>query len=366
MAAVKVDGWKKGKNDCLEHILVNQGYSVEDIYKKGPDGKSLLQNVADQNGMKDPNLLRPGQTLNIMPKEAAEKQAAAKAKGEPVDTHPELRGPQTELGKGVDQAGEAVVDAGKAISGAGGWLQGKVEQGAKWLTDRVDKAAEEDKKGLLGQTEVGRGVIEAQKTVGHFAGGLIKGVASLGTGLVSAAGGVVQLAGGATRYAVNDHYAAEVNDTVAKVAEDPGAIARNIGGSIKEAWDKDHADFLGQAVGVVGGTVATLGLGAARGAGAVAQGTELATAGRAGARGAEFASKAGRVEAAADGVASAFRMPASSADALSTLGLKPGATAQEIKSAYRGMASKYHPDHNPSPHSTANFQAIQAAYSMLK
>lgn len=65
MASVTVDAWKKGKNDCLEHILLNQGYSMKEIYGKDKDGKSLLQNIASQNGLKDPNLLRPGQTLNI-------------------------------------------------------------------------------------------------------------------------------------------------------------------------------------------------------------------------------------------------------------------------------------------------------------
>jgi hypothetical protein len=64
-SSVTVDGWKKGKNDCLEHILINQGYSMNEIYGKGTDGKSMLQNIAAQNGLKDPNVLRPGQKLNI-------------------------------------------------------------------------------------------------------------------------------------------------------------------------------------------------------------------------------------------------------------------------------------------------------------
>lgn len=36
---VKVDSWKKGKNDCLEHILLNQGYSMNEIYGKGQTAK---------------------------------------------------------------------------------------------------------------------------------------------------------------------------------------------------------------------------------------------------------------------------------------------------------------------------------------
>ncbi|MCE7872434.1 hypothetical protein DYH09_18930 [bacterium CPR1] len=64
-AEVKVDGWKKGKNDCLEHILTNQGYSLEEIYKKDSEGKTLLDRVAAQNDMKDPNMVRTGQKLTV-------------------------------------------------------------------------------------------------------------------------------------------------------------------------------------------------------------------------------------------------------------------------------------------------------------
>ncbi|MBS2036826.1 J domain-containing protein [bacterium] len=298
-----------------------------------------------------------------MPKEAPGN--PPKAQG-PVDAHPDLHGPESELGQAVDQTGSAISDAGKSISGAGHWLQDKVNQGAKWMTDRIDRQAEEDRNSWLGQTAIGRGLIDAEQTVGHFGGGLVKGVASLGTGLVSAAGGVVQLAGGAAKYAVNDKYRAEVNDGVARFAEDPGAVVRQVGSELKGAWDKDHADFLGQAVGVVGGTIATMGLGAARGAGAVAEGTEVAVAGRAGARGAEFVQSAARTEEAA--AASAFRVPTSSNEALQVLGLKPGATAQEIKSAYRRMAQEYHPDRFPggSELATQNMQAINVARDLLK
>lgn len=64
-ATVKVDAWGKGKNDCLEHILKNQGYSVKEIYGKGDDGLSLLDRVTAANNMKNPNLVRAGQTLNV-------------------------------------------------------------------------------------------------------------------------------------------------------------------------------------------------------------------------------------------------------------------------------------------------------------
>lgn len=59
--SVNVDRWRKGPNDSIEHILRNQGYSSNDIYKKDKNGQSLIQRVATANGLKDPNLIRPGQ-----------------------------------------------------------------------------------------------------------------------------------------------------------------------------------------------------------------------------------------------------------------------------------------------------------------
>ncbi len=62
---VKVDAWGQGKNDCLEHILTNQGYSLSDIYKKDAQGKCLLDRVSAVNNLKNPNLIHPGQKLQI-------------------------------------------------------------------------------------------------------------------------------------------------------------------------------------------------------------------------------------------------------------------------------------------------------------
>jgi hypothetical protein len=63
-ATVTVDRWKHGKNDCLERILLNQGFSRAQIYGKH-DGKSLLQLTAEANNLKDPNLIRTGQQLVV-------------------------------------------------------------------------------------------------------------------------------------------------------------------------------------------------------------------------------------------------------------------------------------------------------------
>lgn len=48
-----------------------------------------------------------------------------------------------------------------------------------------------------------------------------------------------------------------------------------------------------------------------------------------------------------------------------TLGLKAGASADEIRRAYRKLVKKYHPDRNPSPSAAEQFIEIQSAYEQL-
>lgn len=49
-----------------------------------------------------------------------------------------------------------------------------------------------------------------------------------------------------------------------------------------------------------------------------------------------------------------------------TLGIKPGATPEEIQKAYRKLVMKYHPDHNPgNKKSEEKFKEIVAAYERL-
>ena len=48
-----------------------------------------------------------------------------------------------------------------------------------------------------------------------------------------------------------------------------------------------------------------------------------------------------------------------------TLGLEPGASASQIKAAYRLLAMELHPDRNPGRDTTAQFQALRQAYSVL-
>jgi len=52
-------------------------------------------------------------------------------------------------------------------------------------------------------------------------------------------------------------------------------------------------------------------------------------------------------------------------DYYKVLGLSPGATEKQIKTAYRKLALKYHPDRNQSPGAKKKFQEITSAYEYL-
>ena len=54
-------------------------------------------------------------------------------------------------------------------------------------------------------------------------------------------------------------------------------------------------------------------------------------------------------------------------DPYQVLGVRPGASDEEIKQAYRRLAKKYHPDRNPGDQAAAKkMQEINAAYEQIK
>ncbi len=61
-----------------------------------------------------------------------------------------------------------------------------------------------------------------------------------------------------------------------------------------------------------------------------------------------------------------MRAPASERDYYALLGVGPGATAEEIRKAYRRLALAWHPDRNPgNPEATERFKELSVAYAVL-
>lgn len=53
-------------------------------------------------------------------------------------------------------------------------------------------------------------------------------------------------------------------------------------------------------------------------------------------------------------------------DPYKVLGVKPDASKDDIKKAYKALALKYHPDHNPDKNAEEKFKEINAAYDLIK
>ena len=58
--------------DSLSELLLQRGYSVKEMYQKDDQGKTMIERIADSNGLRNPNLIYPGQQLNLPGKEGAE------------------------------------------------------------------------------------------------------------------------------------------------------------------------------------------------------------------------------------------------------------------------------------------------------
>ncbi len=144
-AKVKVDGWKKGRNDCLERVLQNQGYSLKEIYTKGADGKTLLQSIAAKNGLTDPNKLADGRELNI-PRKANTVSAEGLKDGQKITREAEdasgslavtaQKNPDGSKSVGTDANTVAPVSSGLTVQ-AGGAVHGTVARTEKGLESNV-------------------------------------------------------------------------------------------------------------------------------------------------------------------------------------------------------------------------------------
>lgn len=64
-SAVKTDSWKKGPNDTIEGMLKGKGYSLKDIYSKGPGGKNMVDRVMSANNIKDARKMKDGMEVVI-------------------------------------------------------------------------------------------------------------------------------------------------------------------------------------------------------------------------------------------------------------------------------------------------------------
>ena len=64
-SAVKADTWKKGPNDTIEGMLKGKGYSLKDIYTKGPNGKNMVDRVMSANHIKDARKMKDGMEVVI-------------------------------------------------------------------------------------------------------------------------------------------------------------------------------------------------------------------------------------------------------------------------------------------------------------
>ncbi len=67
--SVKMEKWSKGSNksNCVWNALVKAGYTPKEIVEN-----KLVDKVAKENNLKDPNMVKEGQTLKITPKKAQE------------------------------------------------------------------------------------------------------------------------------------------------------------------------------------------------------------------------------------------------------------------------------------------------------
>lgn len=63
--SVSVEAWRTGRNDSVEGILRNQGYSLNEIYSRDENGRTLIDSVARTNNLRNANMIPAGQSLEV-------------------------------------------------------------------------------------------------------------------------------------------------------------------------------------------------------------------------------------------------------------------------------------------------------------
>lgn len=136
---VTVDRWRKGPNDSIEHILRNQGYSSNDIYKKDKNGQSLIERVAAANGLKDPNLIRPGQKGLKVPVKAKPAEAARPEAPKPVVEQPKPEAPKPVAEEPKPEAPQPVAEEPKPATPQPEAAKPKKRHRFPWFGKRENK-----------------------------------------------------------------------------------------------------------------------------------------------------------------------------------------------------------------------------------
>ncbi|MGE0495458.1 MAG: LysM peptidoglycan-binding domain-containing protein [Vulcanimicrobiota bacterium] len=127
---VVVDAWGKGKNSSLSGILLNQGYPREALTARDAEGHTMLERVAAQNGLRNPDLIHPGQRLKIPIRAEASSEPEHSASSTRVTVDPWGKGPNSSLegilkGQGYspaeiyarDDQGKTMIDRVAAANG---------------------------------------------------------------------------------------------------------------------------------------------------------------------------------------------------------------------------------------------------------
>ncbi len=60
-----LDTWGEGPNDTVEAMLRNQGFSLQDIHNKDEDGKTMVDRVAQANGIQDLRRIADGKEIVV-------------------------------------------------------------------------------------------------------------------------------------------------------------------------------------------------------------------------------------------------------------------------------------------------------------